>query len=322
MEEKDNLNITSFKIVFNNQILQIDYDTSFEEYQTKTIDSVIQEVINKLGQKPLTKTSKDYILVCSCGRTYNPNKLLSQAKCPHYTESDFDKEKNKNEKFILYEKPKEEKYNSYLTNNEIEKLLKEVTGAKKLIKLKGVIPKEQRNNDITFSDNLKNKIKELITKKDRGIRIIANDFSLKYSEQIYNELLEFGMANNIIKASLRITNNDKEAALLLATDTEYNWENKDYLFYDNSEVLSVPDFNRLCREEVNKEFPSINDDEEILYRVKTVINLVSKNNNEINSSEDNKNDSDYNEEDEDNDDSSEENVDESDSNLGSHIFEF
>ena len=44
MEEKGNLNIKSFKIVFNKQILQIDYNTSFNEYQTKTIDSVIQEV--------------------------------------------------------------------------------------------------------------------------------------------------------------------------------------------------------------------------------------------------------------------------------------
>ena len=321
MEEKENLNLTSFKIVFNDRILQADYDKSSKEYQTKTIDSVIQEVLNILGPKPLTKSSKDYILVCSCGRTYNSNKLLSHAKCPHYTESDFDKEKNKNERFILYEKPKEEKYNNYLTNNELEKLLKEVTGAKKLIKLKGVIPKEERNNNIIFSENLKNKIKELITKKDRGNKIITNDFSLKYNEQIYNELLEFGMSDNIIKASLRITHNDKEAALLLATDTDYNWENKDYLFLNNSEVLSLSDFNRLCKEEVNKEFPSLNDDEEILYRVKSVINLVSKNNNEIINSEDNNNDSE-NEEDEDNDDSSEENVDDSDSNLGSHIFEF
>ena len=321
MEEKENLNITSFKIVFNTQILQIDYDTSFKEYQTKTIDSVIQEVLNKIGPKPLTKSSKDYILVCSCGRKYNSNKLISQAKCPHYKESDFDKEKNKNEKFILYEKSeKEEKYNNYLTNNELEKLLKEVTGAKKAIRLKGIIPKEERSN-IIFSENLKNKIKELITKKERGTKIVSNDFTLKYNEQIYNELLEFGISNNVIKASLRMTHNIKEDALLLATDSSYNWENKDYLFYDNNEVLSLSDFNRLCKEEVNKEFPSINDDEEILYRVKSVINLVSNNNIELNNSEDNQNDSDYYE-DEDNDDSSEENMDDSDSNLGSNIFEF
>ena len=321
MEEKESLNISTFRIVFNNQILQMDYDTSFKEYQTKTIDSVIQEVLNKLGPKPLTKSSKDYILVCSCGRKYNSNQLLSQAKCPHYTESDFDKDKNKNEKFILYEKSeKEEKYNNYITNNELEKLLKEVTGAKKLKKLKGIIPKEERNK-ITFSENLKNKIKELLTKKERGTKITANDFTLKYNEQMYNELLEFGIPNNIIKASLRITNNIKEDALLLATDSSYNWENKDYLFYDNNEVLSMSDFNRLCKEEVTKEFPSLNDEEEILYRVKTVINLVSNNNIEINSSEEKKNDSDYYE-DEDNDDSSEENADDSDSNLGSNIFEF
>lgn len=320
MEGKENLNIATFQIVFNNQILQINYDTSFKEYQLKTIDSVIQEVLNKLGPKPLTKSSKDYILVCSCGREYNPKKLLCQAKCPHYTESDFDKEKNKNEKFILYEKSEiEEKYNNYLTNNELEKLLKEVTGAKKLKKLKGIIPKENRNN-IIFSENLKNKIKELITKKERGIKIIRNEFTLKYNEQLFNELIEFGIPNNIIKAALRITNNIKEDALLLATDSSYNWQNKDYLFYDNNEVLSLNDFNRLCKEEVNKEFPSIDDEEEILYRVKNVINLVNNNNIEVFNSEDNKLDSDYNE-DEDNDDSSEDNADDSDSNFGSNIFE-
>ena len=318
-KEKENLNLSFCQIVFNNQVLQIDYDTSFKEYQTKTIDSLIQEVLNKLGPKPSTKNSKDYILVCSCGRTYNPNKLLCQAKCPHYTESDFDKDKNNNEKFVLYEKSeKDEKFNNYLTNNELEKLLKEVTGAKKLKKLKGIIPKEETNK-IIFSENLKNKIRELIDKKERGVRIVGNDFSLKYNEQIYTELKEFGMPDNIIKASLRITNNIKEDALLLATDSTYDWGNKDYLFYDNNEVLSTSDFNRLCKEEVNKEFPSIDDEEEILYRVKTVINLINKNIEIINSED--KNDSDYYE-DEDNDDSSEENVDDSYSNIDSNIFEF
>ena len=95
--------------------------------------------------------------------------------------------------------------------------------------------------------------------------------------------------------------------------------NKDYLFYDNKEILSTSDFNRLYKEEVNKEFPSIDNEEKILYRVKTVINLVN-NNIELNNSED-KNDNDYYE-DEDNDHSSEENVDDWDYNIGSNIFEF
>ena len=115
MEESEDLNLTKFKIVFNNEILQINYDTSFKEYKTQTIDSVIQQVLNKIGPKPLEKTSKDYTLYCSCGRTFNQNKLLCQAQCAHYFESDFNKEKNKNEK-IFYMKMKEEKYEICISN--------------------------------------------------------------------------------------------------------------------------------------------------------------------------------------------------------------
>jgi hypothetical protein len=62
MEDSQDLSITKFKIVFNNQILQITYDSSFKEYQNQTIDKVIQEVLNKIGPKPLEKEPKDYIL--------------------------------------------------------------------------------------------------------------------------------------------------------------------------------------------------------------------------------------------------------------------
>ena len=58
-KEKENLKIASCQIVFNNQVLQIDYDIWFKEYQTKTFDSFIKEVFNKLGSKPSTKNSKD-----------------------------------------------------------------------------------------------------------------------------------------------------------------------------------------------------------------------------------------------------------------------
>ena len=55
MEDSQDLSITKFKIVFNNQILQITYDSSFKEYQNQTIDTVIQEVLNKIGPKPQLK---------------------------------------------------------------------------------------------------------------------------------------------------------------------------------------------------------------------------------------------------------------------------
>lgn len=275
MEEIEDLSLTQFKIVFNNEILQINYDKSFKEYQTQTIDSVIQKVLNKIGPKPLEKTSKDFILFCSCGRPFKSDKLLSQAKCSHYLESDFDERKNKNEKFILYEKEKEEKYDQYMSNYEIGSILKEVTGARELRVIKGVVPNDNYSFDISV--NLRNKIKEYHTKKERGKKIMDHSYSLKYNEHIYNELLEIGIQNNKIKAALRICDNIKEEAFLLATDESINWEDKEYLFYDNTEVMSNNEFKRLCREEVKKEFPSIIDEEELLNMVTYVINQVTKN---------------------------------------------
>ena len=164
MEEIKDLSITTFKIVLDNNILQINYNSSYKEYKEKKISSVIQEVLNKIGPKPSQKTYKDYILVCSCGRTYNPEKLICQAKCSHYSETDYKQEKNKNEKFFLYEKEKEEKYDKYLSNYDIESILMKVTGAKNIKKLKDIVPNEN-NNSFQISENLKKKIKELYTKK-------------------------------------------------------------------------------------------------------------------------------------------------------------
>ena len=139
MERKIDLNLSTFKIVFENQILQINYDTSFKEYQTQTIDNVIQQVLDKIGPKPAIATSKDYTLFCSCGRPFNPKKLISSAKCTHYFEEDYIKEKNKNEKFLLCKSEKYEKYDKYLSDNEISNILMKATGAKEAIKLTGLV---------------------------------------------------------------------------------------------------------------------------------------------------------------------------------------
>ena len=147
--------------------------------------------------------------------------------------------------------------------------------AKKSKVVKRVVPND--NYSFNISVNLRNKIKEYHTKKERGKKITDHSFALKYNEQIYNELLAIGIQNNKIKAALRMSDNIKEEALLLATDKNVNWENKEYLFYDNNEVMSNNEFNRLCREEVKKEFPSIIDEEELLNMVTYVINQVTKN---------------------------------------------
>ena len=274
MEQKIDLNLSTFKIVFENQILQINYDTSFKEYKTQTIDNVIQQVLDKIGPKPAIATSKDYTLYCSCGRPLNPKKLISSAKCSHYFEEDYNEEKNKNEKFLLCKSEKHEKYDKYLSDNEISNILMQTTGAKEAIKVTGVVPKKIENFPI--SDNLKNKIREYYIKKVRGIKIVDNTFDLNYDETLYNELLGVGIPNNIAKAVLRICHNVKENALLLANDTHVIWNNKDYLFFDNNEVLSINDFDLLCKEEIKKEFPHLNNDEEIKTRFKIIIKRIKK----------------------------------------------
>jgi hypothetical protein len=284
MEQKLDLKLSTFKIVFENQILQINYDTSFKEYQTQTIDNVIQQVLDKIGPKPAVATSKDYTLICSCGRPFNPNKLISSAKCSHYFEEDYNEEKNKNEKFLLCKSEKYEKYEKYLSDNDISNLLMKATGAKEAIKISGLVPRKIENFPI--SDNLKNKIREYYIKKERGTKIVSKSFDLNYNETSYKELLEIGIPNNIAKAALRMSHNIREAAVDLATDNSVIWDNKDYLFFDNNEVLSNDDFKRLCKEELIKEFPQINNDEEIQNKIKIIIKRIKKENSGNNNIED------------------------------------
>ena len=280
MESQNDLKITLFRIVFNNQLLELNYNPSFEEYKTVTIKSVIEKVLEKIGPKPITKTSDNYSLICSCGKPFDPDNLISKSKCDHY--SYFDESKNKNEKFLLVEKesdeqnPKNKNEGEFLSNYEIAQILMQATGAKKIIKLKAV--PENKKINFTISENLKKVIKELKQKKDRGNKLLDNGYDLKYNEQKYQELLEIGIEEKKIKAALRMTNNMKEEALLLATDSSFNVDNREYLYCDNNDVLSNRDFNKKCKEEVKKEYPNLFE-EEIAARTKIVIKLATQGNN-------------------------------------------
>ena len=159
-----------------------------------------------------------------------------------------------------------------------------VTGAKRINNISGMIPNEGKGFPI--SDNLKIKIAELYIKKERGNLISLNSYDLNYNEEIYNELLSFGIASNKIKAALRMSANNKEEALLLATDESFNWENKEYLFWENNEIVSSFEFKSLCREEIKKEFPLIDDENEISNRMEIIIDKITKNILRNNNSED------------------------------------
>ena len=301
MESQNDLKITLFRIAFNNQLLELNYNPSFEEYKTVTIKSVIEKTLEKIGPKPLTKTSDNYVLICSCGKPFDPEKLISKSKCDHY--SYFDKTKNNGEKFLLVEKesneenPKNKKDEEFLSNYEIAEILMKATGAKKMmVKLKAV--PENKKINFTISENLKKVIKELKEKRDRGNRLIDNGYDLKYNEEKYQQLLEIGIEEKKIKAALRMTNNMKEEALLLATDSSFNIDNRDYLYCDNNDVLSNREFNNKCKEEVKKEYPNLFE-EEIAARTKIVIKVATKGNNndgeELNDSDEGLEDSSLNE---------------------------
>ena len=281
METQENMNITLFRIVFNDQLIELNYDPSFEEYKTITIKSVIEKVLEKIGPKPLTATSDNFVLLCSCGKSFNPDKLISNSKCDHYTIFK-DQSKNKNEKFLLIEKSNKEQINKeisdkndLLTNFEISQILKQVTGAKRITPLK-VVP-ESKNVNFPISENLKKVIKELKEKKELGAKILAKSCELKYDEKKYEELLEIGIESNKIKAALRMTYNSKEDALLLATDPTFNIEGKEYLYCENNEVLGEREFMKKCKEEIKKEYPNLYE-EEISRRAKIVIDVVGRKN--------------------------------------------
>ena len=314
MEDKKDLSLSNFRVVFNNQMLEINYDKSFKEYNSQTINSVIEEVLKKIGPKPSDKTSKDYVLYCSCGRAFNPDKLLFQSKCPHYSESDYNEEKNKNEKYILYEKEKEETFDKYITNKDIGTIIMKATGAKNLIKISGVIPKDDKKK-FNIPENLIIKIQEYLTKKERGTEITSSSYVLHFDQQMHDELLEFGIPSNKAKASLRMAHNSKEEALLIATDETINWNNKEFLYYENNEVLSEGQFTELCFLEISKEFPLL-DELEIIEVLKNIIDKIKKN--IIGNKPEEKNES----SEEENESSSEAIAEDSDSNLDSASFQF
>ena len=286
MESSQDLSLTSFRIVFNNQLLEINYDPSFEEYKEVTINSVIQKVLEKIGPKPLNKGSENYVLICSCGKAFDSGQLISKSKCEHFNYFNDTKNpsKSKDEKFLLVEKTQKEqsaknKNSDLLTNFEICQILMKATGAKKIKNIK-VFP-ENKNQNFQISENLKAKIKEFQAKKDKWLKLTRNLHEPRYNEGFYQEFLEMGIESNKIKAALRITHNIKEEALLLATDPNFSIENRDYLCYDNSEILSSIEFMNKCKEEVKKEYPNLFD-EEISSRTKIIIKEVNKKNNNDN----------------------------------------
>lgn len=279
MEEDSDLYLSSFKIVFNDKVIQIDYDISFKEYKTQTIESLIKEVLEKIGPKPLNKAPQDYVLFCPCGAQLEHNKLLYKSKCLHKSQEDFSKEKNKNGKYLLIEKEYDEEQNineEELSKDEIDKILKKIVNKKKSKNKTEKNSKQKKKKEcFKISNSLRNRIKEYKIKLDRGKKIEENSKPIYYNAQFYKDLIEMGINKNKAKASLRLSNNDKEEAILISTDEKFYWDNKEYLFYDNNEVLSTEKFNNLCMEEIRKEYPFLID-VELKKRFTEIIKYIDK----------------------------------------------
>ena len=82
------------------------------------------------------------------------------------------------------------------------------------------------------------------------------------------------------KAALRISRNQIEEAVLIATDKEFNWEGKDYLYFNNDEVIDKNASNESLKKEVEKEYPFLNE-EQVKQRVLDIFELLNKKGNAI-----------------------------------------
>ena len=272
----------TYKIVFNNKVIQLTYDMSFPEFKLQTIESLINEVLEKIGQKPLEKEPRDFNLHCSCGKILDQETFLSEPKCNHSCQEDTLKEKTKNEKYFLCEKDEEDEDiekndEKQLSKKEIDDIIKKVLESKKsktVIK-ENFVKKPQKKN-FSIPEGLKNKIKEYKIKKERGQNITDKEYSLFYNENYYKELISIGIDKNRAKGALRFSNNNKEEAALYSTDENFYWDNKEFLYYDNNDVIDKKQFEKLCIQEIKKEYPFIQSEEEINQRFKDIIELIEK----------------------------------------------
>ena len=253
MEKTTNSNLSTFKIVFINQVIEIKYNIFSKEYKIQKIESLIKEVLDHIAPKPLHKVPKDYILFCYCGKQLDHQKLLSDSICSHEYQEEYSIKKNINSAYLLIEKEEDdeekiEKINKEYKKNEINKIFK------KMHEIQNIFSKKE--NIIYKLKVIKGNIKEYLKQKERGDKILAKSFEIYYNEEYYKDLIEIGFNKNKIKASLRYTRNDKEKAVFICIDTKY-------LFYDNKDVLTKENFKELCYEEILKELPHLKGKEEL-----------------------------------------------------------
>lgn len=255
MEKNTDCHIPKFKIVFSNQVIEINYNISLKENKVLKIESLIKQALDHIDSKPLHKTPKDYIFFCYCGKQLDPKKLLSESICSHECQEKHSLSKNKNGLYLLIEKEDDENMqiiSKENKRNEINKIFQKI------------------HDNFSKTDNIiiklkiiKSKIKEFLKQKERGDKILDKYCDVYYNEEYYNDLIEIGIDKNKTKAALRYAKNDKEKALFFCIDSRLYFDDKYYLFYDNKDVLTKGDFKKLCYEEILKELPYLKGKEEL-----------------------------------------------------------
>ena len=270
-----------FQIIFNNRVIQIDYDQTFPEFKNETIKSLIELVLEKLSQPESKKEINKYTLFCPCGSELELNKHLSENLCEHkFLEND--NKKNLGEKYLLIEKQDETILNKIQQNEQplSKKEFEEIFQEKKQIKTKKVQKKKKNDNNknikpFIITEAFKKKIKKDITKDERAKAILSCGFPLFYNENNLKTLLSMGIDAKKAKAALRISKDQLEEAILYATDKDLNWEGKEFLFFDNNDLIDENNLNENLKKEVQKEYPFLNE-EQVKQRIIDIFEVLEK----------------------------------------------
>ena len=284
---KENIDsIKIFQVVFNNQVIQISYNKIFPDFRNQTVKSLIELVLEKSPNLNNKKDVNEYNLFCPCGNMLELSQFLYEDLCEHKL-SQYKSNNNFKGKYLLIEKQDQNLYDiikeneKELSKEEINKIINE----KKDIKLKKINKKKNTSKNITneindkekkpfmITDEFKNKINGYIIKENRANKIISQNFSLFYDENSLLLLLSMGIDKNKAKAALRMSRNQVNEAVLIATDKEFNWEDKDYLFYNNDEVIDRNASNENLKKEVQKEYPFLNE-EQIQQRILDIFEIL------------------------------------------------
>ena len=129
-----------------------------------------------------------------------------------------------------------------------------------------------------ITEEFKQKLNKYIIKFERAKKILSSGYSVFYNEEYLVLLLSMGIENNKAKSALRFSNNNLEVATLIATDERFAWEGRNYLSYDNDELMTKDRIDENLKAEIKKEYPFLKDENQINDRTREILDLLAKDN--------------------------------------------